>query len=272
MDEHSVLTLPGHITVTDDSGSSSSGGGGSVSAGTGSLAGTGGSPEPASNVAVKLQTQKYIAAGNHIKFEFTKGATCIDCVEFDAKRTLGKTTTTIEQLKERSVLAPTGPVGKIYKYLNIWVGNSGIATPENIENATVEFVISKAEIEMNETEEPTVILQRYEQGKWDPLNTIKTREDEQYIYYQANTPGFSAFAITSGEIKPIEENVSQPDEENVSLPKISYNNELSIQSKQPGKSEAVNNKDWSKYSGIIRFLVMFIVVLFIGLAIREKRK
>jgi len=63
-------------------------------------------------IAVKLQTQKYIAAGNHIKFEFTKGATCIDCVEFDAMRTLGKTTTTIEQLKERSVLAPTAPPEK----------------------------------------------------------------------------------------------------------------------------------------------------------------
>ncbi len=269
-DNYSVLTLPGYITVTGDSGSSSSGGGGSVSTVTGSLAGAGGSPEPASNVAVKLQTQAYIAAGNHIKFEFTKGATCIDCVEFDAKRTLGKTTTTVEQLKERSVLAPTGPDGKVYKYLNIWVGNSGIATPENIENATVKFVISKAEIEMNETEEPKIVLQWYEQGMWNPLNTSKMEEDEQYIHYQAKTSGFSTFAITSDEIKPIEENVSQPNEKNVSRPIL--NNELSIQSKQPGKSEAVNNTDWSKYSGVIRFFILFIVVLFIGLALKEKRK
>jgi PGF-pre-PGF domain-containing protein len=262
--------LPGYITVTDTNGSSSSGGGGSVSTGTGSLAGTGGSPEPASNIAVKLQTQKYIAAGNHIKFEFTQGATCIDCVEFDAMRTLGKTTTTIEQLKERSVLAPADPAGKVYKYLNIWVGNSGIATSENIENATVKFVINKAEIEMNETEEPTIVLQRYEQGIWSPLNTIKTEEDEQYICYQANTPGFSTFAITSDEIKPIEEDVSQLNGKNVSQPIL--NNELSIQSKQPGKSEAAGNIDWSKYSGIIRFFILFIVVLFIGLALKEKRK
>jgi hypothetical protein len=123
---------------------------------------------------------------------------------------------------------------------------------------------------MNETEEPTIVLQRYAQGMWNPLNTIKMEEDEQYIYYQANTPGFSPFAITSDEIKPIEENVSQPNEENVSRP--IFNNELSIQSKQPGKSEATGNKDWSKYSGIIRFFILFIVVLFIGLALKEKRK
>ena len=122
---------------------------------------------------MKLQTQRYIAAGNHIKFEFTKNATCIDCVEFDAKRTLGKTTTTIEQLKERSVLAPTDPEGKVYKYLNIWVGNSGIAIPENIENATVEFVISKAEIEMNETEEPTLSCKGMSRESGIPLTLLK---------------------------------------------------------------------------------------------------
>jgi len=58
MDEHSVLTLQGYITVTDDSGSSSSGGGGSVSTGTGSFAGTGGSPEPASNNCSEITDTK----------------------------------------------------------------------------------------------------------------------------------------------------------------------------------------------------------------------
>lgn len=276
MNESRSLTLPGYITVTQGSESSSSGGGGSSSSGTGSLAGTGGSPEPASNIAAKLQTQKYITAGNHIKFEFTKNATCVDFVEFDAKKTLGKTTTTIEQLKGRSVLTATDPAGKIYKYFNIWVGNNGIAIPENIGNATVEFIISKAEIKLNETEKSAIILQRYEQGKWNPLKTTKIGEDDQYIYYQANTTSFSSFAITSG--KPIEESypneadLSQPVQENLSQPKNPYNDQLSIQSKQPGKNDTMSNMDWHKYSGIIRFFVLFIVVLFVGLVIREKRK
>ncbi len=132
----------------------------------GSLAGAGASPEPESNVEAKVQTQEYIPAGNHIIFDFTKNGTGIDCVELDAKKTLGRTTTTIELLKERSVLTPTDPVGKVYKYLNIWVGNNGIAVPGNIENATVSFIVSKADVKMNGTEESTVVLQRYEQGEW----------------------------------------------------------------------------------------------------------
>ena len=90
MYEYSVVFWPGYITVTDGNGSNTSGSGGSGSSGTGSLSGGGASPEPASNVEVKLMTQRFIAAGNHIKFEFTKNATCIDFVEFDAKKTLGR--------------------------------------------------------------------------------------------------------------------------------------------------------------------------------------
>lgn len=269
----STLTLPDYIVVTDDSGDSSSGGGSSSSSsstGTGSLGSS--SPEPTSNIAVKLQEQRYIAAGNHIKFEFAKNATCIDCVEFDAKKTLGKITTTIEQLKDRSVLTPTDPEGKVYKYVNIWVGNNGIAIPGNIENATVSFILSKDEIKMNESENnSTVILQRYDQGEWEPLNTIKTGEDAQYVYYKADTSGFSSFAITSGETNLIAENSSQPGEGNASKSNNPYNGELSTQSKQPMNTTA-NNTDWQKYSSVIRFFVLFIVLLFIGLAIREKRK
>jgi hypothetical protein len=38
------------------------------------------------------------------------------------------------------------------------------------------------------------------------------------------------------------------------------------------KSVATDNTDWHKYSSVIRFDVLFGVVLFIGLSIREKRK
>ena len=47
-------------------------------------------------------------------------------------------------------------------------------------------------------------MHRYSQGKWNALNTTKTGEDDQYIYYEAKTPGFSPFAITSGKIETIE--------------------------------------------------------------------
>jgi hypothetical protein len=124
---------------------------------------------------------------------------------------------------------------------------------------------------MNENEETTFILQRYEQGKWDRLDTIKTGEDDQYIYYQANTTsGFSSFAITSSEVKPTEANVSQTVEKNMNQPDPNKG-ELSIQKNPPKKSNVVSGIDWHKYSGAVKFFILFIVVFFIGLALREKR-
>lgn len=78
--------------------------GGSGSSGGTSSGGGGGSPEPASNVEVKEIAQEFVTTGDRIKFEFTRNATAIMYVKFDSKRNFGKVTTTIEQLKNRSVL------------------------------------------------------------------------------------------------------------------------------------------------------------------------
>ncbi|HII81172.1 MAG TPA: PGF-pre-PGF domain-containing protein, partial [Methanosarcina sp.] len=45
----------------------------------------------------------------------------------------GKTTTIVEELKNKSTLVSGLPSGEVYKFINIWVGNSGYATSKNIE-------------------------------------------------------------------------------------------------------------------------------------------
>lgn len=245
--------------------SSGSGGSGGSSAG----GGGGGSPEPASNVEVKELAQEFITTGDRIKFEFTRNATAIVYVKFDSKRTLGKTTTMIEQLKGRSVLTPKEPPGKVYKYLNIWVGNEGIAAPENIANAIIGFRVRSTEISENETEGPSVFMYRYSEGKWNALPTRKMGEDGQYMYFESRTPGFSPFAIITGkkaiEYKENETETAEP------LP------ELSIKSRQAEMPDswsvpAAEYKDWSGVSTAIKVVVGFLVILLIGIAITEKKK
>ncbi|MDP4188703.1 MAG: PGF-pre-PGF domain-containing protein, partial [Bacteroidota bacterium] len=104
---------------------------------TGAVTGGGGSPEPGNNIYISVLTQKFVKAGNRIRFDFIQNATYIDFVVFDAKKTLGKTTTTIEQLNGRSVMAPVELGGTVYRYINIWVGNEDFASSENIENTTI---------------------------------------------------------------------------------------------------------------------------------------
>ena len=168
---------------------SSSGGGSSGGGG-------GGSPEPATNVKVKELSQVFITNGNPVKFNFPKNATDVVYLSFDSKKTVGKTTTIVEMLKNKSKLTPDAPEGEVYNYLNIWVGNSGYATEKNIENAVVCFKVEKSWIQDKGIDQSSIILNRYSDKKWNPLTTRQSGDDEKYMYFTTETPGFSPFSIT----------------------------------------------------------------------------
>jgi PGF-pre-PGF domain-containing protein/uncharacterized repeat protein (TIGR01451 family) len=182
---------------TADDGSSSSGSSSSSSHSSGSSSGgAGGSPEPQSNVEIKEISQTFVNSGKSVKFDFPRNATPIVYVSFDSKKTTGKTTTIIEMLKGKSTLVSGLPSGEVYKSLNIWVGNSGFATPSNIENAVVCFKVEKSWIQDKKIDKSSITLNRYSDKKWEQLLTSLLKEDDKYLYFTAKTPGFSPFAIT----------------------------------------------------------------------------
>ncbi len=235
---------------------SSSGGGG----------GGGGSPEPASNVRKKELAQQFVTNGNRIRFEFTQKATSVGYVEFDARKTAGKTTTIIEELKGRSVLTPTEPGGEVYSYLNIWVGNGGFATPENIADAVVGFRVSRAWIVENNIDADSIILQHFSENRWNPLPTAKVEEDEEYIYFEAQTQSFSPFAITTNS-----KNI-------IILEQKSEEKEPPSQGTKPQKQEADPESETfagkfpESFSKIASFFVGVLIVAMIGLALKKKEE
>jgi len=207
-----VYTAPGtyfvNLSVTNEYGSSyrvttinvlegsssdddSSSGGRSHSSG-----GGGGSPEPAKNIEVKELCQVFITNGKEAKFDFAKNATCVVYASFDAKRTLGKTTTVAEMLKEKSALVSELPSGEVYRSFNIWVGNGGVATSKNIENSEVCFKVEKSWVQEKDIDQASISLNAYNDKKWEQLPVTLSEEDDEFLYFTAETPGFSSFAIT----------------------------------------------------------------------------
>jgi PGF-pre-PGF domain-containing protein len=193
-------------STSDDSdshrGHGSSGGGGAV-----------GSPESAKNVEVKELSQVFITNGKSVKFDFVNKATCVVYVGFDAKKTVGKTTTIVEMLKNKSVLVSDLPSDDVYKFFNLWVGNGGYGNSKNIENPVVCFKVEKSWIEDNNIDQASITLNRYNDTKWDPLLTSLSGKDETYLYFIAETPGFSPFVITgkTTEKEILAEIPSEPD-------------------------------------------------------------
>jgi PGF-pre-PGF domain-containing protein len=180
------------ITVVE---SSSSGGSSHHSSSSGG-GGGGGSPEPARNVEVKELSQVFIANDKAIQFDFTKNATCVVYVGFDSKKTAGKITTIAEQLKNKSTLVSGMPEGEVYKYFNVWVGNSGYATEKNIENPVLCFKVAKSWIRDKKIDPNSITLNRYNDKTWEQFPASLSGEDDEYLYFKSSVSGYSFFAIT----------------------------------------------------------------------------
>jgi PGF-pre-PGF domain-containing protein len=157
---------------------------------------SGGSPEPANNVETKEISQVFIINDENVRFDFTKNTTCVVYVSFDSKKTAGKTTAIAELLKNKSTLVSELPSDEVYKSFNLWVGNGGYGTSNNIENPVVCFKVEKSWIQDKKIDNSSITLNRYNDTKWDPLSTNLSGEDDTYLYFIAKTPGFSPFAIT----------------------------------------------------------------------------
>jgi len=153
------------------------------------------SKEPAKNVASEELATRNIMSGNHIRYDFLQNSTCIMYMEYDAKRTFQKTTTTVEELKSKSIFVPERASGSVYKYVNIWVGDNGGGLPTSLTNGVIGFRVEKSWIKNNSVNESLITLQWYNQS-WEPLYTKKVGEDNNYSYFTSTAPGFSFFAIT----------------------------------------------------------------------------
>ena len=242
------------INVMQES-SSSGGSSGGSSHSSGGGGGAGGSPEPAKNVEVKEISQTFISNGKPVKFDFTRNATCVVYVGFDAKKTAGKTTTIAEQLKGKSTLVSELSSGEVYKYFNVWVGNGGFATSSNIENPVVCFKIEKSWIQDKKIDQASITLNRYNDKKWSELPVTLLRDDDKYLYFTAKTPGFSFFAITG---KPVEkESVTEvkPDTETQA---IKQNNTASEVESKTGQEKVTKSPGFGTISGIVCLLTVFL--------------
>jgi len=91
------------------------------------------------------------------------------------------------------------PAGTIFKYIELTLTN---VDPTAIGKATITFKIDKAWFESNNLDPSTTALSRYHDGAWTSLATTQTSSDDNYYYFEAETPGFSTFAIAASVAPP----------------------------------------------------------------------
>ena len=187
------------ITLSAPKSDESSSGGGSSGGGT--------SGEAFENILISETQRKYVVKDSNISYNFHLDGNVVRYINFTGLTNSGTIASKVEILNNTSTLVDSTPPDKVYKNLNIWVGNLGWANPENIASPTINFFVEKSWVTENNIDNSTIRLNRYNDGEWNPLDTEKMREDEDYLYFEAQTPEFSSFAITgkakqSGIVQP----------------------------------------------------------------------
>ncbi len=170
-----------------------SGGGGGGGGGAG-----GGAAETATT---ETKTVPSISAGSSETFTFTKSdALAVSEITVTASSDSTISTPSVTVKESSSSALPSGvsaPVssgeGNIYKYLTITKAN---AEEKQISSARIKFKVEKSWLKANKIDANTVKLNRLVANVWQELTTKKISEDVNNAYYEAETPGFSTFAIS----------------------------------------------------------------------------
>jgi hypothetical protein len=166
-------------------------------------------------------------------------------------------------LKNQSNLVLEPPSDEIYKFINIWVGNGGAVTPDKIENAVVNLKVAKSWIQDKNIDKSTITLNRYNDTKWNALPTKLSGEDNNYLYFTAQTPVYTTFAITGKSLT--NENVTDALSEIQSKNFMSLKNNISNE----GKVAQEKIKGLSKFDS---FFIGFVVTLFLLFIVSRHKK
>jgi len=124
-------------------------------------------------------------------------------VDFTPSADLGEvklSVTKIEGKPEDIIEEPTIINQTIYVYLDIkLISDEGYVGENKTESMKFEFKVARTWINENNIDKETVILKRYH-DEWQTLTTKLLSEDDTYIYYEAETPGLSTFAVVGSEL------------------------------------------------------------------------
>ncbi|MCD4809769.1 MAG: PGF-pre-PGF domain-containing protein [Methanosarcinales archaeon] len=161
--------------------------------------GGGTSGEAFNNIEVSETEREYVNKDSKVSYSFDMEGNIISYINFTGKTSSGRIAAKIDTLKDTSTLVDHAPQGKVFKNMGIYVGNLGWASPNNIANPTIRFIVHKSWVNENNIDKSTITLNRYSDEKWNPLETDLIDEDQDSLYFESKTPGFSQFAVTGTE-------------------------------------------------------------------------
>lgn len=177
---NTATTTKTFTIVNSGSGSSSGGGGGG-----GSSSSTSGEETRTVNVG---------EGGATVTMNKVTGHGVVD-IEIQVENPANSVQITVEKLAGQPASITQEVSGSVYRYLEI--SKTG-TTDMNIKSGKIKFQVEASWVTENNIDVNTITLNRYSGGAWQELATTLVSSDGATYTFEAETPGFSTFAI-SGE-------------------------------------------------------------------------
>jgi PGF-pre-PGF domain-containing protein len=161
----------------------------------------GGGPATTTTVAVTtttlppvIETKTVGAITNGTIGNFTFQAVPLTEVLVEVNKTVSNVQLTVTKTDAAPATVAIGAPGYTYAYLTITKTN---VVDKDISSVKIKFKVEKSWINTNNIDMATIVLYRYVNGSWVALPTVKLSEDATYVYFEAESPGLSVFAINA---------------------------------------------------------------------------
>lgn len=174
---------------TNGCAATSSGGGGGGGGSSGGGGGGGGTTLPS-----VTQTINNIMADTPKSVLIAESKLPVSQVEITTSVSLTNVQLVIKEITQPSGVSPAIPAaaGNIYKHLDI----TSSASSTQLVKMKIKFSVTKSWLTANSIDLGKVVLNRLVGTTWIKLLTTKTGEDAVNVFYEAESPGLSVFAIT----------------------------------------------------------------------------
>ncbi len=156
--------------------------------------------QPSEIVASTHSSMQHILGGSSIEYDLSQTESPVVSIKFDAKDNEGLVVASVQVLSDSPDNTPS-PVGDSYQLLSIDVGKQGTISSQNAENILINFRVSREWIQENNLDPATIRMARYHEGEWEKLPTDRVNEDDEFLYFVAETQGFSIFSVIGDEVK-----------------------------------------------------------------------
>ncbi|MDF1530965.1 MAG: PGF-pre-PGF domain-containing protein [ANME-2 cluster archaeon] len=163
---------------------SSPGGGG------GGGGGGGTSGEEFENILCSEVDRQFVGVDQQVSYSFEFDCNYVKYINFTSIASSGKIAAKVETLDHTSSLVDIPAPDIVFKNINVWAGNMGWFSENNIEDPTIMFSVERTWVTENDIKLNTITFYSYNDvtGDWEKMSTRKTGEDSGSYQFTASLP------------------------------------------------------------------------------------